>query len=65
MVIHPTKNLPNEPTKKQLLREMFLSGKTVKELADYFGRPENSIRVRLFYMGLSKESPISVLRKKS
>lgn len=51
--------------KKQLLREMFLSGKTVKELADYFGCPEDSIRVRLFYMGLFKESPISALRKKS
>ena len=49
----------------QQLREMFSSGTPVEELAAYFERSENSIRARLFYMGLIKESPISILRKKS
>ena len=49
----------------QQLREMFLSETPIDELAAYFERSENSIRARLFYMGLIKESPISILRKKS
>ena len=49
----------------QQLREMFLSETPIDELAAYFERSENSIRARLFYMGLIKESPISSWRKKS
>ena len=49
----------------QQLREMFLSGTPIDELAAYFERSENSIRARLFYMGLTKEAPVSVLRKRS
>ena len=49
---------------KQQLREMYLSGTSVGELAAYFERSENSIRARLFYMGLTRESPLSPWRKK-
>lgn len=49
----------------QQLREMFLSGIPVDELAAYFEHSENSIRARLFYMGLTRESPLPPWRKKS
>lgn len=42
------------------LREMFLSGKTVEDIAKQMGRNEKSISARLFYMGLSKESPVNI-----
>lgn len=46
------------------LRRLFEEGKTVEELAMHFGRTEKSISARLFYMGLSKESPLPPLLKK-
>lgn len=62
----PNEALPPLSNKdSQQLREMFLSGTPIDELAAYFERSENSILARLFYMGLIKESPISSWRKKS
>lgn len=45
-----------------ILREMFLSGKTVEDIALQMGRNKKSISARLFYMGLSKESPVKITR---
>lgn len=47
----------------QQLRKMFLEGTPVDELAACFERSEKSIRARLFYMGLSRESPLPPWRK--
>ena len=49
----------------QQLREMFLSGIPVDELATHFEQSENSIRARLFYLGLTRESPLPPWRKRS
>lgn len=40
-----------------LLRQKFLEGTSLDELAAYFGRDKKSIAYRLFYMGLLKKSP--------
>jgi len=45
------------------LREMFHAGKTIEEIAAFFGRSEKSISARLFYMGLTKELSLPYLRK--
>jgi len=46
------------------LREMFQNGSSIAEIAVRFGRTEQNISARLFYMGLTKESPLSSFRKK-
>lgn len=43
---------------QRALREMFLSGKSIEALAKHFGRSQTSIRTRLNYMNLSKETPL-------
>ena len=40
------------------LRRLARDGWRVSEIAAHFGRPEESIAARLFYMGLSKEAPV-------
>lgn len=64
---YPSKEEPSpwNNENKQLLREMYLSGTPIDELADHFNCTEKGIRARLFYMGLFKESPLSILRKNS
>lgn len=51
-----------ENSDSRALRKMFEAGKSVGELAEFYGRSEKSIAARLFYMGLIKESPFSKLR---
>lgn len=46
------------------LREKFSKGMSVRELASFFGRTENCIQARLFYMGLIRELPLPALRPK-
>ena len=41
----------------KMLQTLFKEGKSVSELADYFGRSEKAISTRLFYMGLLKKCP--------
>lgn len=44
----------------QLLKRLHASGCTVEEIAVQMNRPVESIRARMFYMGLTKEAPISL-----
>lgn len=46
------------------LKKRYLSGQSVEDIAACYHIPENAVRARLFYMGLSKESPISVPKTK-
>lgn len=46
------------------LKQRYLSGQSVEDIAACYQIPEKSIRARLFYMGLSKESPISIAKTK-
>lgn len=45
---------------EQQLRRLHASGCTAEEIAAQMNRPVESIRGRMFYMGLTKESPISL-----
>lgn len=47
------------------LTELFRQGKSTAEIADYFGRSEKSISARMFYMGLTRQSPPTLLRRRS
>lgn len=42
------------------LNELHASGCSVEEIAEQMNRPVESIRARMFYMGLTKEAPISL-----
>lgn len=42
------------------LRELYASGSTADEIAAHMNRPVESIRARMFYMGLTREAPISL-----
>ena len=44
----------------QLLKRLHASGCSVEEIAEQMNRPVESIRARMFYMGLTKEAPISL-----
>ena len=44
----------------QLLKRLHASGCSAEEIAEQMNRPVESIRARMFYMGLSKEAPISL-----
>lgn len=46
------------------LRQRYLSGQSVEDIAACYQIPEKAIRARLFYMGLSMESPISIAKTK-
>lgn len=46
------------------LRELFQSGAPIKDIAANMERPEKSITARLFYMGLTQESPLPKLKRK-
>ena len=48
----------------ETLREMHRSGISAREMSQSLHRPEKSIAARLFYMGLTKDSPLPPLRKK-
>ena len=48
----------------ETLREMYSSCISVAEMAQSLQRTEKSIAARLFYMGLTKDSPLPPLRKK-
>lgn len=48
----------------ETLREMHRSGISAAEMAQSLQRTEKSIAARLFYMGLTKDSPLPPLRKK-
>ena len=50
----PWKNEDN-----QTLREMASEGKSIQEIAQYFGRSEKSMSARMFYMGLGGDAPVS------
>lgn len=45
------------------LRQMASEGKSIREIAEYFGRSEKSISARMFYMGLGGDAPVSVRKK--
>ena len=47
-------------TDVKLLNELHASGCTAEEIAEQMNRPVESIRARMFYMGLTKEAPISL-----
>lgn len=49
--------VPFTPETRIKLHDMYAAGHTVAEIAAHFGQPEKSIAARLFYMGLSGESP--------
>ncbi len=42
------------------LNELHASGCSAEEIAEQMNRPVESIRARMFYMGLTKEAPISL-----
>lgn len=42
------------------LNELHASGCAAEEIAEQMNRPVESIRARMFYMGLTKEAPISL-----
>lgn len=42
------------------LNELLASGCSAEEIAEQMNRPVESIRARMFYMGLTKEAPISL-----
>ena len=44
----------------QLLKRLHASGCSAEEIAEQMNRPVESIRARMFYMGLTKEAPISL-----
>lgn len=44
----------------QALREMASEGKSIQEIAEYFGRSEKSMSARMFYMGLGGDASVSV-----
>lgn len=44
----------------QMLKRLHDSGCTSEEIAEQMNRPVESIRARMFYMGLTKEAPISL-----
>ncbi|MGM9602010.1 MAG: hypothetical protein ACI3W5_10605 [Faecousia sp.] len=44
----------------QMLKRLHASGSTAEEIAAQMRRPVESIRARMFYMGLTKEAPISL-----
>lgn len=44
----------------QQLRQLYASGSTADEIAARMNRPVESIRARMFYMGLTREAPISL-----
>ena len=44
----------------QKLKRLHASGCTTEEIAAQMNRPVESIRARMFYMGLTKEAPISL-----
>ena len=48
----------------ETLREMHRSGISAREMSQSLHRPEKSIAAQLFYMGLTKDSPLPPLRKK-
>lgn len=47
------------------LNELHASVCTAEEIAEQMNRPVESIRARMFYMGLTKESPISLHTKET
>ena len=47
----------------QLLKRLHASGCSAEEIAKQMNRPMESIRARMFYMGLTKEAPISLTTK--
>ena len=44
----------------QLLQRLHARGCSAEEIAEQMNRPVESIRARMFYMGLTKEAPISL-----
>lgn len=44
----------------QLLKRLHASGCSAEEIAEQMNRPVESIRARMFYMGLTREAPISL-----
>ena len=48
---------PSIVEENDLIRNMYLSGKELYELSNYFGRTEYAIKVRLIEMGLIEEGP--------
>ena len=62
---YPEKEEPSQWTShdNRTLRELYQSGQSISALAARFGRTESSIRARLFYMGLTRDFPLSLWRK--
>lgn len=46
----------------QLLKRLHASGCSAEEIAEQMNHPVESIRARMFYMGLTKEAPFSLHR---
>jgi len=58
---------PDLPWTEEALRrlvEMARQGRTPEEIAENIGRSVNSVRARMFYMGLSRSAPVRIREEK-